>query len=276
MNSLLFSKVAAGRAPVNGLDMYYEIAGEGAPAVFIHPFASHASVHGDLLPRMIPNRRWIAMDLQAHGRTPDIDRPLSYEQEADDVAALIRFLDLEKVDVFGESLGGIAAMVLAVRHPELIRRLAIYGSVLGRFEEVTRPESLASFRSLTPDHHSVQFQREDYQRVAPDPDQWPQLFAKATRRAWNGLSSEVLKTVNVPVLVAVGDHDVLGPPVEHALEVSRALPAGELAVIPDAGHFLLYDEPEKLVPMIGRFFDAPEKKVPFATTFSGYHPGETR
>jgi alpha/beta hydrolase fold len=154
------SKFSACRAPINGLDMYYEISGKGPPAVFIHPFAAYGSVHGDLLPRTIPNRRWITMDIQGHGRTPDVDRPLTYEQEADDVAALLRYLGLEKADVFGESKGGIVAVLLAVRHPELVRRVAIYGSVLGRFEEITRSESRAAFMTLTPEHHSVQFQRE--------------------------------------------------------------------------------------------------------------------
>jgi len=181
MNAItLSSKFSACRPPVNSLDMYYEISGEGSPAVFIHPFASYGSVHGDLLPRTIPNRSWITMDLQGHGRTPDIDRSMSYEQGADDVAALLRYLGVEEVDVFGESKGGIVAVVLALRHPELVRRVAIYGSVLGRFEEITRPESRAAFMTLTPEHHSVQFQRENYERVAPDPTRWPQLFAKAT------------------------------------------------------------------------------------------------
>ncbi len=202
MNAItLCSKGSAGRAPISGLDMYYEISGQGSPAVYIRPFASHASVHADLLPQMIPNRRWIAMDLQGHGRTPDIDRSLTYEQEADDVAALLRYLGVTNADVFGESKGGIVAVLLAVRHPELVRRVAIFGSVLGRFEEITRPESLASFKSLTREHRSVQFQRESYEQVAPDPSRWSQLFAKAARISWSGLSPEVLRTIAAPVLI---------------------------------------------------------------------------
>jgi pimeloyl-ACP methyl ester carboxylesterase len=265
-----------GRATVNGLSMYYEFAGSGRPAVYVHPFISFGGVHGDALPAHIPTHRWLSMDLQGHGRTADIDRPLSFEQEADDVAALMRHVDIRGADIFGESFGGITAMLLAVRYPELVRRVAIWASSLRPFEETTAPESMAQLYQLTPEHRSVQYQRENYQRVAPDPTDWPNLFTKASRVDWRGLTPEQLKGVEVPVLVCGGDHDVLGPRLEHQLEVARTLPKGEFAVIPDAGHFVVYDAPESILPIIGRFFNASELGVPFATTLSGYHPGETR
>jgi pimeloyl-ACP methyl ester carboxylesterase len=268
------SLVRSGYAPVNGLNMYYEIHGTVAarPLVTIHPFVGLANV----FPSLTRNRQLIAVELQGHGRTPDIDRPLSFEQEADDVAALLKHLRIGQADFFGESFGGIVAVQMAVRHPELVRRVAIYGSTLGKLEEVYRPESLAELMSLTPDHDSVQFQRECYQSVAPDPTQWPTLFAKATRIAWKGFSHDQLKSIIAPVLIATGDHDLLGPRVEHHLEMSRLIPNAQLAVIPDAGHFVLNEDPEKLLPIIATFLDQPESTVPFATTKSGYHPGETR
>jgi len=266
--------VSSGYAPVNGLEMYYEIHGTGRaiPLVTIHPWLGLANV----FPSLTRNRRLIAVELQGHGRTADIDRPMTFEQHADDIAALIRHLRIEQADLFGESFGGTVAVLLAIRHPQLVRRVAIYGSVLGKFEEVIGPESLVEFFSLTPDHNSIEFERENYERVAPDPTQWPTLFAKSSRIVWKGVSRDELKSIKAPVLIMAGDHDVLVPPVEHDLEVYRLIPNAQLAVIPDAGHFVLYDDPEKVLPTVATFLNEPEPTVPFATTRSGYHPGVTR
>jgi pimeloyl-ACP methyl ester carboxylesterase len=122
----------------------------------------------------------------------------------------------------------------------------------------------------------VQFQRENYERIAPDPTRWPKLFAKATRIQWDGLSTQTLKNIAAPVLVMAGDHDVLGAPVEHAFDVARTIPGGQFAVIPDAGHFVVYESPEKVMPVVSAFFAAPAEKAAFATTLTGYHPGETQ
>src|SRR5262249_21209381 len=132
------SLVSSGYAPVNGLQMYYEIHGT-VPAralVTLHPWLSLANV----FPSLTRNRQLIAVELQGHGRTADIDRPMTFEQHADDIAALMNHLHIEQADFFGESFGGTVAVMMAVRHPELVRRVAIYGSVLGRFEEVIRPQ----------------------------------------------------------------------------------------------------------------------------------------
>jgi len=166
-----------GYAPVNGLTMYYEVhgSGNGVPVVTIHPFAGVANV----FPELARNRRLVAVELQGHGRTPDIDRPLTFEQEADDVGALIEHLDLGPVDVFGESFGGIPSMLLAIRHPRLVRKVATYASPLGDRRKYARPESASVFAELTPEHESVRFQKEAYEGVSPDPGLWPVLFRKA-------------------------------------------------------------------------------------------------
>src|SRR5262249_30070298 len=147
------------------------------------------------------------------------------------------------------------------RHPGKARRVAVYGAVLGRLEEVIPPESLADFLTLTPDHRSVQFERENYRSVAPDPSQWPTLFVKSGRMAWKGFSADELRSIRAPVLIMAGDHDVLVAPVEHHLEVSRLIPNAQLAVIPDAGHFVLYEDPEKVLPIVARFLDQPASAV---------------
>ena len=129
-----------GYAEVNGLRMYYEISGEGEPAVYIHPVLSHSG----LVPRLTPNRQWIAMDLQGHGRTADIDRPMTCEQHADDIAALLKQLKIERADFFGDSFGGTIAVMMAVRHPELVRRVVSHGGSLAPYPgtPVDRPPAM--------------------------------------------------------------------------------------------------------------------------------------
>ena len=114
--------VRSGYAPVNGLQMYYEIHGTGKPLVTIHPVWGLANV----FPQLVRHRQLIAVELQGHGRTADIDRPLTFEQHADDVAALLKHLQIEQADFFGVCSGGIVAVMMAVRHPDLVGRVATY------------------------------------------------------------------------------------------------------------------------------------------------------
>jgi pimeloyl-ACP methyl ester carboxylesterase len=269
------SLVHSGYAPVNGLSMYYEVHGTVAdwPLVTIHPWLGLANV----FPSLIRTRQLIAVELQGHGRTPDIDRPPSFENHAEDIAALLQYLDIPRADIFGEGFGGIVAAQLAVRHPDLVRRVAVYGSILGAMDEVLTQVSLADFRNLTPDHPGIRFERENYERVAPDPTQWPTLVARsmAATAAWAGFSREELQTIKAPVLIAAGDRDTLTAPLEHLLRWSRLIANAQLAIVPDAGHFVLCDDAEKVLPIVAAFLDN-TSTVPFATTVSGYRPGKTR
>ena len=175
--------VKSGYAPVNGLRMYYEIHGTGTarPLITIHPWLGLANV----FPSLSRNRQLIAVELQGHGRTADIDRPITFEQHAEDVVALMKHLGIEQADFFGESFGGTVSVLIALRHPELVRRVVTYASPLGTFEPDAK--SVADFISLTHDHRSVQFPREAYEKVAPDPSYWPAFFEKAHRITWKGL-----------------------------------------------------------------------------------------
>jgi pimeloyl-ACP methyl ester carboxylesterase len=255
----------SGYAPVNGLKMYYEITGEGKPAVYIHPVVSHCG----LIPGLTGNRRWIAMDLQGHGRTADIDRPMTCEQNADDIAALLKHLKVEEADFFGDSFGGTIAVMMAVRHPQLVRRVVSHGGSFAPYpgNAADRPPSDADF---------VKWQREEYQKVAPDPKRWPSLFDKITNSlfAWEGFTPDELKAIKAPVLIACGDHDLI--PVERCAEWSRMIPNAQLAVIPDTSHFVLSSEPAKLLPTVAAFLDAPTPRVPLGTAQTGYYPGVTR
>jgi pimeloyl-ACP methyl ester carboxylesterase len=181
----------------------------------------------------------------------------------------LNHLKIEDADFFGDSFGGAIAVMMAVRHPRLVRRVAIYGSPLAPL-----PKEIAAVFSS--DSDLIKWEREEYQKVAPDPKQWPTLFAKVLKCGveWRGFSPDELRAIKAPILIACGDHDLI--PVERCLELSRVIPNTQLAVIPDASHFVLFSEPEKLLPTLSAFLDAPSPKSPLATFKTGYYPGMTR
>jgi pimeloyl-ACP methyl ester carboxylesterase len=262
-----------GYAPVNGLKMYYEIEGTGDPLVYIPPAFGHAGMKS--FPTLVQSHMVIAVDLQGHGRTADIpDRPLTIEQYAKDVIGLLKYLGIAKADFFGESYGGAAATMIAVHYRELVGRVATYGATFGGPQIAVNPEMLGFDHLPTPDSRGFQFQRESYKRVAPDPDYWPKLWNKVSSIQWNGFSNEELASIKAPVLIALGDHDFVR--LEHAVETFKVIPNAELAVIPDAGHFALFSEAERVIPVIEHFLGKPEKRVPIATGGTGYHRGDTR
>jgi pimeloyl-ACP methyl ester carboxylesterase len=261
-----------GYAPVNGLRMYYEIAGEGEPLIYIPAAFAFAGITE--FPQLTQHWRVVQLDLQGHGRTADIDRPLSFEQHAEDVVALMRYLEIGRAHLFGWSYGGLVAMLIAMRHPECVHRLATYGTLFGAPGEAIRPDKLGPGVEASPDAPSHQFSRDQYKRVAPDPDHWPVIWKKVNDLAPQGFTPEEIASVKNRVLVALGDNDFIR--LEHALYAYSAIPNAELAVIPDATHFLLYDRPWKLEPILTEFFAAPVERLPFGTIATGYHPGRTR
>ncbi|HTR30800.1 MAG TPA: alpha/beta fold hydrolase [Puia sp.] len=262
----------SGYAPVNGLQLYYEIEGVGDPLVHIGMGFSVAGI--TRLSGLTGSRQVISLDLQGRGRTADIDRPLTFEQQAADVIGLLDHLGIEKADLFGECVGGIVAMLIAIRHPGRVRRVATYGSALGRLEEAIKPEIAAGATTLTPDSPVLEFQRKHYEKVAPDPSHWPALFDKFNATRWSGLSPEDFASVGAPVLIAVGDQDWIR--LDQAVGYFGQMRHAELAVIPDAGHFVLDAEPQKLLPVLEQFLDRGETKLPFATSTVAYRRGFSR
>jgi pimeloyl-ACP methyl ester carboxylesterase len=262
-----------GYAPVNGLKMYYEIEGTGDPLVYIPPAFGIAGLHS--FPALVQNHSVITVDLQGNGRTADIqDRPISIEQYAKDVVGLLRYLKIPKADFFGESYGANTAVMIAVRWPELVGRVATYGATFGPGRIALNPETTRYDELPTADSRNIQFQRENYKKVAPDPGYWPKIYEKLGELNWEGFSKEELASIKAPVLVIVGDHDFVRP--EHSVESFKLIPNGELSVIPDASHFVLFSEPERVIPIVKHFLERPEKQNPLGTANIGYHPGETR
>jgi pimeloyl-ACP methyl ester carboxylesterase len=244
----------SGYAPVNGLKMYYEIHGSGEPLVLLHGGVCTIEVcFGKLIPALAKTRRVIAMEQQGHGHTGDIDRPLTNEQMADDTADLLRQLKVTQADFFGYSMGGMYGLRLAIRYPALVRKLVIFGSMYSNDGWV--PEVLASFTKLRPEDIPRDF-RVAYEKAAPDPSQWPVLVGKIVTlvNRWNGWSPRDLQAIQAPVMVMIGDRDITRP--EHAVELYRLLPKGQLAVLPGTDHFAPVNRADWLLAMMVPFYEA--------------------
>jgi len=263
----------AGYASVNGLTMYYEIEGEGDPLVYVPP--AFGCVGTKSFPALTENHSVIAMDFQGHGRTADIpERPITLQQNASDVVGLLRHLGIRKADFFGESYGGATALMIAIQHPDLVRRVATYGATFGPPQLALDMEMLHTSIAPTPDSRAFRFQKKCYEEVAPDARGWPTLWNKVRNIRWEGFSKAELASIHAPVLIALGDHDFVR--LEHAVESFRLIPAAELAVIPNAGHFALFSEPGRVVPIVKDFLEKSGTSIPVANAEAGYRPGETR
>jgi pimeloyl-ACP methyl ester carboxylesterase len=254
-------------AELNGLKMYYEIYGTGFPLVVLHGAFMTIGTMGALVPMLAEARQVVAVELQGHGHTADVDRPLSYEQMADDVAALLRHLGIERADVFGYSMGGGAALQLAIRHPELLRKLVVASA--SSTSDGAHPEVWEGIEQITPELFAGTPWKEEYDRVAPHPDDFPTLVEKMKQLdlqpfAW---PPEEIRAISAPTMVVIGDSDGTTP--EHAVELFRlrgggvfgdlaGLPSARLAILPGTTHVGLIDRAGWLAPMIGEFLDAPE------------------
>ena len=257
---------ARGYAHVNELTMYYEIHGDGRPLVLLHgAMGTIESCFANLLPALARTRRVIAAELQGHGHTPDVDRPLSYEQMAEDLAGLLHALDIDVTDFVGYSMGGAAAFELALRHPSMVRRLVIAGGTCFRPEGLY-PEMQPGSGSPTPEDLAGSPWHRAYLEVAPDPAAWPALVAKVGEldASFAGWSADEVRSLTAPTLLMIGDSDIVRP--EHTMEMFRllgggvvgdlaGLPDSQLAVLPGTSHVGLLERIDWLQSMIAGFLD---------------------
>ena len=264
-------ELTSGYAPVNGLEMYYEIHGTGQPLVLLHgAFSAIGTSFGELLPELAKTRQVIGLELQAHGRTADIDRPMSLEQMADDTAAAIRHLGIERADLFGYSMGASVALQVALRHPEVVRKLVL-ASVTFNMSGV-HPGLMDGFADMTADMMVGSPWHDEYLRIAPKPDNFATLFAKKTQmdQATQDVPAEAIQAIKAPTLIVIGDSDLVRP--EHAVEMFRllgggvfgdmsGLPTSQLAVLPGTTHVTLVQRADLLLAIIPPFLDAPMPEV---------------
>jgi pimeloyl-ACP methyl ester carboxylesterase len=265
-------------APVNDLSMYYEVHGEGPPLVLLHGAYMNVDMMAPLTQGLAGTRQVIVPELQAHGRTADVDRPLTYEQMGDDVAALIRELGHEQADVVGYSMGGAAALRTAIQHPELVRRLVVISA--GYRYDGMPAEAIAMFPSISVEMFLGTPMETEYKRLAPNPDAFPVLVDKlktldTTDFAWD----DDVRGMTTPMLIVAGDAD--GVTAEHAVSLFKlrgggpmgdlsGLPESQLAILPGTTHFIppgfgMLDRADWLLAMIPRFLDPPPvPENPFA------------
>jgi len=258
-----------GYVPVNGLEMYYEIHGSGEPLILLHGGAGATEMFGQLIPLLSETRQVVAADLQAHGRTADIDRPLSFERMADDVAALVRHLRFENADVMGYSLGGGVALRMAIQHPELVRKLVLVSTTFKRdgwYPEVLAAMAQSSAKSAEGMKGTPMY--ELYSRIAPRVQDWPVLFTKlgVLLRQDYDWSKEVA-VMKMPTMLIVGDADsvrtahavaffeLLGGGRKDAGWDGSGMSSSRLAILPSVTHYSIFDSPA-LASIVVPFLEA--------------------
>jgi pimeloyl-ACP methyl ester carboxylesterase len=258
--------MTSGYSDVNGLKMYYEIYGQGKPLVLIHGGGSTIQTTFEkVIPLFAKNRKVIAVELQAHGRTSDRNADLSFEQDADDVAALLKNLHIAKADFFGFSNGGTTTLQIAIRHPEIIDKM-ILGSALAKRNGV--PEWFWDFMKHAQLENMPGQLKVAYKQVAADPNGLQIMHDRDVKRMVNfkDIPDEQIKAIKAPTLIITGDKDVITP--EHAIELHRQIANSELAIIPGGhGEYIGeittlkpdFKESELVVPMIEKFLNKKEK-----------------
>lgn len=249
---------ASGYAPVNGLEMYYEVYGSGdgrnPPLVLLHGGGSTIQTSfGRVLPLLSRTRQVIAFEQQGHGHTADIDRPFTFEQSADDAVALLRYLRVDRADFFGYSNGGSIALQVAIRHPGMVRKLVVASAMYRR--DGLYPEFWESMKHARLEDMPQEL-KDSYTRVAPHPENLRSFHDKSVDRMleFKDWPPRLIRGIQAPTLVMIGDGDIVRP--EHAVEMFRLLPHPQLAVLPGTDHMNLVDRAEWQASMVGNFLDA--------------------
>lgn len=260
------------RVDVNGMKMYYEVSGEGEPLVVLHGAYMNIPSMGAIIPKLAETHKVYAIELQGHGRTNDIDRPITYPNLADDVAAFMDAVDLKKADVFGYSMGAAAGLQLAIRHPEKVNKLA--AASVGYDAEGWQPEFKAFIPQMTVEMFVGMPFAEDYRKLAANPDGFPDLVKKLIQLEKEPMAWEAdVKTLKAPVLIIAGDADVAT--LEHNVALFRLLGGGamddmgkplavsRLAILPATSHTAVINQTDLLYAFIEPFLNGETPKGMF-------------
>jgi pimeloyl-ACP methyl ester carboxylesterase len=249
--------VKTGYAPINGLNMYYEIYGQGQPLILLHGGFGSTGMFAPIMGVLSEKRQVIAVDMQAHGRTADIDRPMSVEAMSDDVVALLKFFRLEKADIMGYSIGGNVALYTVIKRPELVRKAVIVSAPFKRKGEY--PDLLAQQDQMGP--QAAEFMKQlpvypAYAKIAPKPDDWPRLVTKMAQLIQKDFDwTADVRNIKTPLLLICGDADMFPP--SHAAEFfsmlgggqkdagweGKARPQSQLAILPNTTHYNIFMSP---------------------------------
>jgi pimeloyl-ACP methyl ester carboxylesterase len=252
-----------GYARVNGLEMYFEIHGAGRPLVVLPGAFMSVELMGDLIPALAEGHRVIAVEFQGHGHTADIDRPFSYEHFADDAAALLEHVGVERADIYGYSLGGGVALQLGLRHPRSVRKLVVASASYS--SDGLYPEVVGGIGNITPALFDGTPWRDAYDRTAPDRSAFPTLVEKLKQLDMTPFDWPI-DELDAPSLIIIGDSD--GTRLEHAVEMFRRLgggvfgdlalehPASQLAILPGTTHVGMLERADWIAPMVTTFLTA--------------------
>jgi pimeloyl-ACP methyl ester carboxylesterase len=257
-----------GYAPVNGLQMYYEIHGAGGIPLLLHGGLFNIDLQfGQLIPGLAATRQVIAADFQGHGRTGDIDRPLTSANLASDVVGLLRHLDIAQADVFGNSVGGGVALHLAIKHPQLVRKLVV--SSVSFHPDGDRPEfsEAVEAEALTVDAIAGTPMEQDYRAKSPNPGKLQDLLDKLGQfdAGFTGWADADIRGIAAPTLITVGDCDAVR--LDHVVRFLQlrggdvngdivGVPASQLAVFPGTTHFFGLAKTELVLGAVLPFLDA--------------------
>jgi pimeloyl-ACP methyl ester carboxylesterase len=260
------------RVPVNGMQMYYEVSGAGDPLIVLHGAYMNIPSMGAIIPILAKTHRVYALELQGHGRTTDIDRPITYPNLADDVAAFMDAVGLKKADVFGYSMGAVAGLQLAIRHPDKVNKLVMAS---GAYDASGwQPAFKAFIPQMTVDMFVAMPFAQDYRKLAPNPDGFPALVAKLIAIEKEPMAWERdVKALKTPVLIIAGDADVAT--LEHYVamfrllgggvmgDMGQPLPASRLAIMPATAHTAVINQPDLLLGFIEPFLKGETPKGMF-------------
>jgi pimeloyl-ACP methyl ester carboxylesterase len=260
------------RVEVNGMQMYYEVSGEGDPLVVLHGAYMNIPTMGAIIPKLAETHQVYALEFQGHGRTTDIDRPITYQNLADDVAVFMDAVGIEKADVFGYSMGADAALQVAIRHPEKVDKLVVASGAYDA--EGWQPEFKAFIPKMTVEMFVEMPFAEDYRELAADPDGFPALVEKLIALEKEPMAWEAdVKALQTPVLIITGDADVAT--LEHSVamfrllgggvmgDMGKPLPASRLAVMPATSHTAVITQPDLLHAFIEPFLKGETPKGMF-------------
>jgi len=255
-----------GYAPINGINMYYEVHGRGEPVVLLHgAFMTITNNWAGWTGELSKTRRVIAVEMQGHGRTADVSRDITYDNLADDVAALLDYLKIPRADLIGYSMGGAVAMQCAIRHPDKVRRAVIMSSTFRSDGMIA--EGLEAISTLTADAFKGSPIEAEYKKLSPTPDDFPHFVQRIVATASKGydFGADKLEATPAPMFFIHGDAD--GVRLAHVAEMFR-LKGGEihgdmkprsasrLAILPNTTHVTLMQRMPIIVPMVNDFLDA--------------------
>jgi pimeloyl-ACP methyl ester carboxylesterase len=247
---------STGYAPVNGLRMYYELYGEGSPLMLLHGGMLTIDLNfAGLIPTLAAKHLVIGVEMQGHGRTADIDRPVTPAALAQDVVGVLDHLGIERTHVLGHSMGGAVTLELAVNHPQRVQSIVpISASVRpdGMHEDLTDPARHATSSRMPTQQDFADF-REAYLQLSPHPDHFDEFLAalSSSNADLHGWSDDQLAGIVAPTLIVLGDHDFVT--IEHAALMQHLIRGSHLAVLPGTTHMQVTRRADLLLPMLARF-----------------------